>query len=51
MCWKDGGARWVNVDKAQPPLSNGNLFGIALTLDPKGLYYVDDDTNGLALAR
>lgn len=43
-------ARWVNVDKAQSPPGNGNLFGIALTLDRKGFYYVNDDVNELALA-
>ncbi|MGA9137368.1 MAG: hypothetical protein WBZ39_05475 [Methylovirgula sp.] len=43
-------ARWVNVDKAQSPPGSGDLFGIALTLDGKGFYYVNDDVNELALA-
>jgi hypothetical protein len=43
-------ARWVNVDKAQSPPGSGDLFGIALTLDGKGFYYVNDDVNDLALA-
>jgi hypothetical protein len=43
-------ARWVNVDKAQSPPGNGDLFGIALTPDGKGFYYVNDDVNELALA-
>jgi hypothetical protein len=43
-------ARWINVDKAQSPPGNGNLFGIALTLDGKGFYYVNDDVNQLAVA-
>ena len=43
-------SRWVNVNKAQTPPGNGNLFGLAMTLDGSGFYYVNDDVNYLALA-
>ncbi len=43
-------ARWVNVNKAQSPPGNSDLFGIAMTLDGKGFYYVNDDVNQLAVA-
>ena len=44
-------ARWINTNKAQSPPGNGNLFGLALTLDGKGFYFVNDDVNQLALSQ
>ncbi len=44
-------ARWIDVNRAQVPPGNGNLFGLAMTLDGAGFYYVEDDTNQLVLAR
>ena len=40
-------AQWVDPDQAQTPPGNGDLFGIAMTPDGKGFYYVQDDTNTL----
>ena len=40
-------AQWVDPDQAQSPPGNGDLFGIAMTPDGKGFYYVQDDTNTL----
>ena len=40
-------AQWINNDQAQSPPDNGDLFGIALTPDAKGFYYVMDDVNTL----
>jgi len=40
-------AQWVDNDQAQSPPGNGDLFGIAMTPDGKGFYYVQDDTNTL----
>ena len=40
-------AQWINNDQAQSPPGNGDLFGIAMTPDNKGFYYVMDDTNTL----
>ncbi len=45
------GAQWIDADEAQSPPGNGDLFGIALTPDGKGFYYVQDDTNVLMVAR
>ncbi len=42
-------AHWLNADQAQSPPGNGDLFGAALTPDGKGLYYVEDDINALAI--
>jgi hypothetical protein len=42
-------AQWINNDQAQSPPGNGDLFGIALTPDAKGFYYVMDDVNSLML--
>ena len=44
-------ARWIDVDKAQSPPGSGDLFGLAMTLDGGGFYYVEDDVNQLVLAR
>jgi hypothetical protein len=40
-------AQWINNDQAQSPPGNGDLFGIAMTPDNKGFYYVMDDVNTL----
>ena len=40
-------AQWINSDQAQSPPGNGDLFGIAMTPDAKGFYYVMDDVNTL----
>jgi hypothetical protein len=44
-------AQWADADQAQSPPGNGDLFGIALTPDGKGFYYVEDDMNTLVEAR
>lgn len=43
-------ARWVDADKAQTPPGSGDLFGIAMTPEGDGFYYVEDDMNTLVLA-
>ena len=45
------GAMWIDADEAQNPPGNGDLFGIAMTPDGKGFYYVEDDNNTLMEAR
>ncbi len=40
-------AQWIDADQAQSPPGNGDLFGIAMKLDGKGFYYVQDDVNTL----
>ncbi|MCQ8278541.1 hypothetical protein NFI95_08765 [Acetobacteraceae bacterium KSS8] len=47
---KQVAAQWIDVDKAQQPPGSGDLFGLALTPDKKGFYYVEDDVNTLVLA-
>jgi hypothetical protein len=42
-------AQWINNDQAQSPPGNGDLFGIAMTQDGHGFYYVMDDVNTLML--
>ena len=44
-------ARWIDVDKAQTPPGSGDLFGIAMTPEGDGFYYVQDDVNTLVLAK
>ena len=44
-------ARWIDTDKAQTPPGNGDLFGIAMTPEGDGFYYVEDDVNTLMLAK
>jgi hypothetical protein len=44
-------AQWVDADQAQSPPGNGDLFGIAMTPDGKGFYYVEDDMNTIVEAR
>lgn len=43
-------AQWIDNDQAQSPPGNGDLFGIALTPDGTGFYYVEDDVNTLMKA-
>jgi hypothetical protein len=40
-------SQWIDSDQAQTPPGNGDLFGIALTPDGNGFYYVEDDMNTL----
>jgi hypothetical protein len=47
---KQIGAQWIDVDQAQTPPGNGDLFGIAMTPSHDGFYYVEDDVNTLVLA-
>jgi hypothetical protein len=42
-------AHWLDPNQAQSPPGNGDLFGIALTPDGTGFYYVEDDVNALVL--
>ena len=44
-------AQWIDTDQAQTPPGSGDLFGIALTPDGKGFYYVEDDMNTVVEAR
>jgi hypothetical protein len=43
-------AQWLDPNQAQSPPGNGDLFGIALALDGKSFYYVEDDVNALVIA-
>ncbi|GBQ06378.1 NHL repeat-containing protein [Saccharibacter floricola] len=43
-------AQWVDNDQAQQPPGNGDLFGLAMTPDNTGFYYVEDDMNTLNLS-
>jgi sugar lactone lactonase YvrE len=43
-------AQWIDTNQAQSPPGNGDLFGIAMTPDGKGFYYVEDDINALVEA-
>jgi hypothetical protein len=43
-------AQWIDTNPAQTPPGNGDLFGIAMTSDGKGFYYVEDDVNTLVEA-
>jgi hypothetical protein len=43
-------AQWIDTNQAQSPPGNGDLFGIAMTPDGKGFYYVQDDVNSLVEA-
>jgi hypothetical protein len=42
-------AHWLDSNQAQSPPGNGDLFGLALTPDGRGIYYVEDDMNTLVL--
>ena len=43
-------AQWIDTNPAQSPPGNGDLFGIAMTPDGKGFFYVEDDVNALVEA-
>jgi hypothetical protein len=43
-------AQWIDTNQAQSPPGSGDLFGLALTPDRKGFYYVQDDMNTLVEA-
>ncbi|MBB5359478.1 hypothetical protein HDE76_002707 [Rhodanobacter sp. ANJX3] len=43
-------SQWIDSDQAQSPPGNGDLFGIAMTPDGAGFYYVEDDMNTLMRA-
>jgi DNA-binding beta-propeller fold protein YncE len=43
--------QWIDADQAQSPPGNGDLFGLAITPDGKGFYYVEDDMNSVVEAR
>jgi hypothetical protein len=43
-------AQWIDADQAQSPPGNGDLFGLALTPDGMGFYYVEDDVNTIVEA-
>jgi hypothetical protein len=45
------GTQWIDADEAQTPPRSSDLFGIAMTANDKGFYYVEDDVNTLMLAR
>ncbi|HUC09357.1 MAG TPA: hypothetical protein VL985_02900 [Stellaceae bacterium] len=40
-------AQWIDTNQAQSPPGSGDLFGLALTPDGRGFYYVEDDMNTL----
>lgn len=40
-------AQWIDTDQAQAPPGNGDLFGLAMTPNGRGFYYVEDDVNTL----
>jgi hypothetical protein len=44
-------AQWIDADQAQSPPGNGDLFGLAMTPDGSGFYYVEDDVNALMEAK
>ena len=44
-------ARWIDPNRAQQPPGAGDLFGIAMTPEGDGFYYVEDEVAALVLAR
>ncbi|MGA8402865.1 MAG: hypothetical protein WB697_23460 [Stellaceae bacterium] len=44
-------AQWIDTNPAQSPPGNGDLFGLAMTPDGRGFYYVEDDVNTLMEAQ
>ena len=44
-------ARWIDPNRAQQPPGSGDLFGIAMTPEGDGFYYVEDEVAALVLAR
>lgn len=45
------GDKWLDKDEAQNPPGNGDLFGLVLTPNGKGIYYVEDDMNTVMRAQ
>ncbi len=43
-------AQWIDPNKAQSPPGSGDLFGIAMTHEGNGFYYVEDEINSLVWA-
>jgi hypothetical protein len=43
-------AQWIDANRAQTPPGSGDLFGIAMTPDGKGFYYVADELNMVYVA-
>ena len=43
-------AQWIDNNRAQTPPGSGDLFGLAMTPEGKGFYYVQDDMNTVVLA-
>jgi hypothetical protein len=43
-------ARWVDANKAQTPPGSGDLFGIVMSPDGSGFYFVEDEVNMLVRA-
>ncbi len=48
---KQIGDRWLDKDEAQTPPGSGDLFGIVMSQDGKGFYYVEDDMNTVMQAK
>ena len=44
-------ARWIDPNKAQTPPGSGDLFGIAVTPEGDGFYFVEDENNTLVLSK
>lgn len=44
-------AQWIDINQAQSPPGNGDLFGLAMRPDGKAFYYVADDMNFLMETR
>ena len=44
-------ARWIDPNKAQNPPGSGDLFGIVVTPEGDGFYFVEDENNTLVLAK
>ncbi|MEJ1975420.1 MAG: hypothetical protein WDN49_04435 [Acetobacteraceae bacterium] len=44
-------AQWVDANRAQTPPGSGDLFGIVMTPDGQGFYYVADELNMVYVAR
>jgi sugar lactone lactonase YvrE len=47
---KQLGVKLIDGDEAQTPPGSGDLFGIAISPDGRGFYYVEDDVNTLEKA-
>ena len=44
-------AQWIDINQAQSPPGNGDLFGMAIRPDGKAFYYVEDDMNTVVESR